>query len=208
MKKSVWMMAAVLIIGVGSALLYRYNQHAPEAAPVNTVSNGQQNETGDTPVKQNEAVQDKKSGSADNPAIPLPWLTREHLAQGRLDDTEIGIGTTAAELRAALGQPDRIDNYEGIYYGYQDAAFFFPRSTADEIKDDDPVVKIVLNVQEHQLTRAFLNQRFGPSVDEGLMESTGDYLIFYNVGSYTLGASPDEQNKNRIIGLELSPKEK
>jgi len=208
LKKAVWIMTAVVVIGVGSALWYAYNQNRASQAALTDTTSPQQSGANHTSAKKETVQQQPKSGSADASNIQLPWLTKAHVSQGKLDDEEIGIGTTAAELTAALGKPDRIDNYEGVYYGYQDAAFFFPRSVADEIEDSDPIVKMVLNVEEHELTRSFLNHRFGQPVDEGLMESTGDYLIFYNVGKYTLAASPDDGDKNKIIGLELSPSEK
>lgn len=154
------------------------------------------------PVASNEIQENNSSTNRASKDTVLPWLTKENLRTGHLNDDSLGIGNTQKQVVDQLGEPDLTGNYEGAYYKYNHKMiFFFPQSLPEDIKDNDPIAKLMLDTEGMKITKKLLNQRLGQPIEEGISEIDDEKYIAYSVGKYNLISNLDE--KNKIVSLEL-----
>ncbi|MGV7117762.1 DUF4309 domain-containing protein [Paenibacillus kyungheensis] len=185
MKKVIIFMIAVIVV-IGGITYLMKNKTANQIVPIIS----------------KEAQQKKSSQNNTNKDIVLPWLTKENLMTGHLNDDSLGLGNTKKEVVDQLGKPDLTGNYEGAYYKYNHKMiFFFPQGLPEDIKDSDPIAKLMLDTDGMKITISLLNQRFGQPKETDISEVDDEKYSMYSIGKYDLIANLDEQNQ--ITSLEL-----
>lgn len=154
------------------------------------------------PIASNEVQEKNVSKSSTSKDIVLPWLTKENLRTGHLNDDSLGIGNTQKQVIDQLGEPDLTGSYEGAYYKYNyKMIFFFPQASPEDIRDNDPIAKLMLDTEGMKITKKLLNQRLGQPTEEGISEIDDEKYVAYSVDKYNLISNLDE--KNKIVSLEL-----
>ena len=155
-----------------------------------------------TPVVSSQVQEKDSSKSSTSEPTILPWLTKENLITGHLNDNSLGIGNTQKQVVDQLGKPDLTGNYEGAYYKYNHKMiFFFSQSLPENIKESDPIAKLMLDTDGMKITKKLLDKRLGKPIEEGISEIDDEKYIAYSLDKYNLISNLDE--KDKIISLEL-----